>query len=757
MFGLYGRLVNHCAYLFTNAAFVFSFLILGLLAASLCSDCLMSDFFKHLIHEFELPLVNPVLIFSLILLIILLSPILLRRLNIPGIIGLIISGVVIGPFGLNILEKNSAVDLFSTIGLLYIMFIAGLELDMNEFKANRNKSILFGILTFIFPLVIGYPVSYYLLEMDVNASLLTSSMFATHTLVAYSIVNKFGVAKNQAVAVTVGGTILADTVALIVLAVILGNKNGGLSQDFWIKLGISLAIFSAIIFMVIPRIAKWFFRTLETEKYSHYIFVLSMVFFSAFLAEVAGLEPIIGAFMAGLAINKLIPPSSALMNRIEFIGNSLFIPFFLISVGMLVDVRVILSGTGALVVAGTLSVVALFGKWFTALVTQLIFKYTSAQRQLIFGLSSARAAATLAIALVGFEAGIIDEAILNGTVVLILVTCIVASIVTERAAKRIVIETEEESGDIAKTSPIKSEQILMPIANVENIEKLLEFSIFIKDKKSTNPVSILSVVSNNSEAEINILKARNKLEEFVKQASASETKANILTTIDHNIASGIARISREIMTDIIVLGWPRRTGLLDKLIGEKVDSILSNTNKTTVICHFERPLALHKRIVIVVPPLAERENGFELWFGKMAMLAQELSIPIKLKSNAATEAAITKLVEKNKLRATLSAESFDNWDDFFVISGDIKTEDLLVLVSARQGSASYMNVLENLPSKMERHFQTTSRLVIYPQEYDNYNVNRRYEVINTNPLGIGLDKVQKIGKGIGGMFKRRQD
>jgi hypothetical protein len=330
----------------------------------------------------------------------------------------------------------------------------------------------------------------------------------------------------------------------------------------------------------------------------------------------------------------------------------------------------------------------------------------------------------------------------------------VASIVTERAAKRIVIETEEDSSEIVKTSPLKSEQILMPIANVENIEKLLEFSIFIKDKRSTNPVSILSVVSNNSEAEVNILKARNKLEEFVKQASASETKANILTTIDHNIASGIARISRETMTDIIVLGWPRRTGLLDKLIGEKVDSILANTYKTTVICHFERPLALHKRIVVVAPPLAERENGFELWVGKMAKLAQELSIPITLRSNAFTEAAVKRVVEKNKLRVALSGVSFDSWDDFFTISPDIKSDDLLVLVSARQGSASYMNVLENLPSKMERHFQTISRLVIYPQEYDNFNVNKRYEVINTNPLGIGLDKVQKLGKGIGGIFKR---
>ncbi|GAA6768050.1 hypothetical protein AAFH68_40020 [Flavobacterium sp. CGRL1] len=396
----------------------------------------MIEFFKHFLHEFELPLNNPVLIFSLILFIILLSPILLKKINIPGIIGLIISGVIIGPHGLNILAKNSAVDLFSTIGLLYIMFIAGLELDMNEFKANRNKSLLFGFFTFILPLSIGFPVCFYLLKYDFNASFLTASMFATHTLVAYPIVSKLGIAKNQAVAITVGGTILTDTAVLIILAVIMGSAQGSLNQAFWIKLGVSLAIFSAIMFLVIPRIAKWFFKKLESEKHAHYIFVLSVVFFAAFLAEVAGVEPIIGAFVAGLALNPLIPHSSALMNRIEFIGNALFIPFFLISVGMLVDISVILSGPTALIVAGTLSVVAIFGKWIAAFFTQVVFKYTKTERQLIFGLSSAHAAATLAVILVGFKAKILDENILNGTIILILITCIVASFATEKAAKK---------------------------------------------------------------------------------------------------------------------------------------------------------------------------------------------------------------------------------------------------------------------------------------------------------------------------------
>jgi Kef-type K+ transport system membrane component KefB len=713
----------------------------------------MLDYFQSLMHEFELPLKNPVLVFSLVLLIILLSPILLKKLNIPGIIGLILSGVLVGPHGLNLLAKNSAVDLFSTIGLLYIMFIAGLELDLNEFKANRNKSIAFGFFTFSIPLMLGYPVVYYLLGYDFNASFLTASMFATHTLVAYPIVSKLGVAKNQAVAITVGGTILTDTAVLIILAVIMENSKGTLNQEFWIRLSISLVIFSAIMFLLIPRIAKWFFRKLESEKHSHYIFVLAVVFFAAFLAEIAGIEAIIGAFVAGLALNKLIPHSSALMNRIEFIGNSLFIPFFLISVGMLVDIRVIMSGPMALIIAGTLTVVAIAGKWLAAAVTQLIFKYTGAQRQLIFGLSGAHAAATLAVILVGFNAGVIDENILNGTIILILFTCIIASFATEKAAKKIIKESEGDDFEVIIPSEMEDEHILLPIANVENIEKLLEFSIYLKDKKSVNPISILSVVSNNDEAEINMLKARSKLESFVKQASAFETKVNIIATIDYNVASGIARIAKEIMADIIVLGWPSKVGLIDKIVGEKVNSVLNNTDKSAYLCHLERPLELHKRIVVVTPPLAEHEKGFEHWLIKVSKLAQEFTLNVDFYCDTITEKAIGKAIQHLKLNGTFQFKLFTDWEEFLILAREINKDDLFILISARHGAPSHMNVLDNLPNKLEKHFVSYSRIIIYPQLYNQNHVIERFEDISAEPLTKGIETIQRLGKRIGGMFK----
>jgi Kef-type K+ transport system membrane component KefB len=674
----------------------------------------MDVIINQLVEQFQLPLENPVLIFSLILAIILLAPILLQRIRVPGIIGLIVSGILIGPSGLNILGQSLFVDVFSTIGLLYIMFIAGLELDLNEFKAHRNKSILFGFLTFSIPLAIGFPVCHYLLGFDFNASLLTSSMFATHTLVTYPIVSKLGVSKNIAVAITVGGTILTDTAVLIMLAIILGAHDGGLTQEFWIRLGISLVLFSAFMFLVIPRIAKWFFRKLESEKHSHYIFVLSVVFFAAFLAEIAGLESIIGAFVAGLALNKLIPHSSALMNRIEFIGNSLFIPFFLISVGMIVDISVILSGPMAMIIAGVLTVVAIFGKWVAAFFTQIIFKFSKGQRKLIFGLSSAHAAATLAVILVGYKAGIVDETVLNATVVIILVTCIVASFATENAAKMI-IRSSDEDEDLELTSPANQEQILIPIANLVNIDKILDFAILIKEKKSINPLAIMTVVPNTAEAEKTIIKAKQGLEKFIKETAASDTQATVMATIDHNAASGISRISREIMADFILLGWPQKTGFLDKLIGDKMESILQNTEKTIFICDFQIPLVNHKRIFLIVPPNAQFEEGFAIWVNKVARLSLELSIPINLNCSETTHDAIRKFAKMNKITLTLNFYEFNDWDEFLILSRQITATDFVIMVSARRGYISHFGHLDRVPIKLEKYFGDISKMVIYPQ------------------------------------------
>jgi Kef-type K+ transport system membrane component KefB len=634
------------------------------------------------------------------------------------------------------------------------MFIAGLELDINEFKANKNKSYLFGFLTFIIPLGIGFPVCHYLLGYDVNTSFLTASMFATHTLVAYPIVSKLGIAKNQAVAITVGATVLTDTAVLIILAIIMGNHAGTLNSDFWIRLIVSLSIFSAIMFLMVPRIAKWFFRELESERHSHYIFVLAVVFFAAFLAEVAGVEPIIGAFVAGLALNKLIPHSSALMNRIEFMGNSLFIPFFLISVGMIVDVSVIMHGPAALIVAGTLIAVALTGKWLAAWITGLLLKYSKAQRQLIFGLSSSHAAATLAIILVGFRANIIDENILNGTIILILVTCVFSSFATEKASKKILLDKQKNENDILESSVMNSEQILIPTANVETVDKILDLAILIKDKKSANPVTILTVVPNDETAEKNIILSKNKLEAYIQQASATENKVNTLTTIDHNVSSGISRITREILADYILLGWPHKNGILENLISDKFENVLTKINKNIFITHLSKPLVYNKRIVVIIPTLAELEIGFNAWLKKLIYLSQELSIPVLIFGSNKTYTSIQQFCSFKKINFVPAFKEFSNWEDFLILSRNILKTDLLFFVSSRKGTISYNSFLENIPYKLEKYFEENNKIIIYPEQNNTHQENE-YDGIPLAPLAKGIES--SIGKGIDLIFKKKKD
>lgn len=713
-----------------------------------------SSFFDQIAHEFERPFQNPVLVFAVILFIILLSPILLRKLKIPGIIGLILSGVILGPHGINVLEQNSAVKLFSTIGLLYIMFIAGLELDLKEFQRNKNKSMVFGFLTFTIPLLIGFPVCYYFLNYGFTASLLISSMFSTHTMVSYPIVSKFGLSKNEAVAITVGGTILTDTAVLILLAIILSSNNGGLSFSFWLQLAGSLAVFSGIMFWIIPKVTVWFFQKLESEKTSHYIFVLSVVFFSAFLAELAGVEAIIGAFVAGLALNKLIPYSSTLMNRIEFIGNSIFIPFFLISVGMLVDISVLLNGPTAVIIAVTLSIVALTGKWLAASATRYIFKYTTDQRKLIFGLSSSHAAATLAVILVGYQAKIIGENALNGTILLILVTCLVATLVTENASRRILTTEADESGP--KIPSMDEEHILIPIANLSNMEMLLELAVLIKNKKAANPITILSVVPNNEAAEKNLVKARKNLESLVQMALANETKVNIIATIDHNIAGGIIRTSREITADTIMIGWPGSTGLIERFIETKTASIVSRTSKAIYICQFKYPIAGHKKIVVVCPPLGELEPGFGIWLGRISTLAKEMSVDLFSFCNDKSKIAITDHLKKNKLGNQISFTDEFEINDLELLQRQISNEDLLIYIAARHASVSYNTCMENIQEKLEKQFRNCSKIIIYPRSYHLDSKYTEYGEMNATPINQGLEKFQQIGKDIGNRIKRDQ-
>ncbi|QCR23998.1 cation:proton antiporter [Pontibacter sp. SGAir0037] len=667
------------------------------------------------------PITDPVLIFSLVLFIILLAPVILNRLKIPSIIGLILAGVAIGPNGFNILLRDQGIVLFGTVGLLYIMFLAGLEIDMNDFKKNRTKSLIFGGFTFAIPMVLGTVVSFFLLQFSLLSSVLLASMFASHTLLAYPIVSRLGVTKNRAVNITVGGTIITDTAALLVLAIITAATRGELGSEFWIRLCISLAIFSFIVLWGFPRFTRWFFKNYESEAISQYIFVLAMVFLAAFLAELAGIEPIIGAFMAGLALNRLIPHSSPLMNRIEFVGNALFIPFFLIGVGMLVDLRVLFRGPEALVVASAMIAVATSAKWLAAFISRKVFRFSKTEGQLMFGLSNAQAAATLAAVLVGYRLELLNENVLNGTIMMILVTCIISSFATEKAAVRQAMVESETAPDLSEIP----ERILVPIANADTMEQLIDLAVLVKNPKSIEPIYPLAIIKDDQQTKENLLQSTKLLEKAKHYAAATDTDVAVLTRVDSNIPNGIVRAVKDLMITEIVMGWSEKISTKDRIFGSVLDNILRKAGEMILVAKLVQPVSTIKQVKIAVPPRAEAEPGFIHWLNTVRTIAKQTSAPVTFYATEATNQRILSTFKEMKVNLTVKYNLFEDWEDFLILSRDVLDDDLFIIISARPGSVSHHSQLSNIHRQLSRYFQQHNFVVIYPEQHSQHLVDPR--------------------------------
>lgn len=679
----------------------------------------------------KFPLENPVLIFSLVLFIILFGPLVLNRLRIPPIIGLIIAGAVIGPNGFNLMLRDASIVLFGTVGLLYIMFLAGLEIDMQEFKKNKYRSIVFGIYTFLIPMGIGWAVSYYFLGYAMNSSILLASMFASHTLIAYPIASRFGVIKNRAVNITVGGTIITDTLALLVLAVIVGMVQGEVGPTFWTRLGVSLVIFTVIVMGVFPRLARWFFKK-EGDSISQYIFVLATVFLAAFLAELAGVEAIIGAFAAGLALNRLIPHTSPLMNRIEFVGNALFIPFFLIGVGMLVDYRVFFKGWETLKVAATMTVVATACKFIAAWLAKVSFRFTRDEFLMMFGLSNAQAAATLAAVTVGYKiilgvdasgnaVRLLNEDVLNGTILMILVTCTISSFTVARAASRIAVL---EDGLADGPQDDATGRILVSLAGVEKAEPLVELAVLMKQPKARERLFALHVVDEQEQGNGKRADGRKLLEQAVKQAAASDRVMEPLVRHDINTASGLVYTIKEYHVTDVLLGVTREGLDADPNFGSLTDTVIHRSPKAVYIYRPLQPLGTVKRMVVVVPAKAEFEAGFVRWFDRLKALAKQSGTAVQFHGTNASLEKLRILCQRGADPLAAAFQVLDNWEDLLIIARELRGNDLLVVVTARRGSISYDPLQEKLPRQLARYFEDHGFLVIVPEQFGEVAIDK---------------------------------
>ncbi|PBQ33577.1 sodium:proton antiporter [Sphingobacteriaceae bacterium] len=696
-----------------------------------------------------LPLKNPVLILALTLLIILFSPLLFRRFRVPGIIGLILAGVFIGPHCFHIIESTNSFELLSKTGLLYIMFLAGLEIDMQEFSHNRSKSLVFGTFTFLIPIVIGYFVCVYIFHFPIWSSVLLASMFSTHTLLSYPIVSNMGIVKNRAVQVTFGGTIITDSAVLILLGIITNVVTGEINGAFWFRIAVSLSLLVFSTLYLLPRISRWFFRNIEAQASSHYIYVLAVVFISGFLSELAGVEPIIGAFLAGLGLNKVIPHTGILMNRVIFIGNTLFIPFFLISAGMLVDLRLFFKGTNALVFAGILSAVGVLTKYLAAWLTAVIYKYTRYERNIIFGLSVSHAAATLAIIKVGFDIGLFDQNVINGTIILILVSCLVSSFVTERAARKIAILEKE----VVKKGSDRIERILIPVSNPDNIQRLIDLALLIKDQKSIEPIYPLSIVEDDADADEKINLVRKVIEGVAEQIASGDKKVEVLKKVDLSIVDGIVRTSKAYNISDILISYKAQQGS-GGIFGNVASSLLAKSKQAILISKILQPLNTFQRIVVVLSPNAELENGFSRSVNKINALLKQLGSNATVYGTVSTLDAFATVISDRK-KAFYKYINLEAFDDVQELNA-VKEDDLFVFLSARKQTLSYDYHVDEMSKKLHKTNEFTSFIVFYPDISKALQEGRLSDITSTSIDQRYVQVKQFTGK-ITGIFKKDEE
>lgn len=710
------------------------------------------------IFETTLPLTNPVLKFLVILIIILSAPILLNKLRIPHILGLIIAGAIIGPHGFNLLLRDSGIILSGTAGLLYIMFLAGLEMNMAEFKKNSSKSLLFGLFTFSIPMLLGVLSSFYILNLSILSSILVASMYASHTLIAYPILSKLGVTKNRAVNITVGGTMITDTLALLVLAVIVGMTTGEVNAAFWTRLSVSILIFGLIVLLLFPIIGRWFLKRYK-DNVSQYIFVLVMVFLGAVLAEAAGIEAIIGAFLSGLALNRLIPSTSPLMNRIEFVGNAIFIPFFLIGVGMLVDFQAFFKDLETIKVAAVMTIVATSSKYIAAWITQKSFKFSSDERRLIFGLSNAQAAATLAAVMVGYNVilgvsangepiRLLNESILNGTIIMILVTCTIATFSAQKGGKNMSLK---ESAIIESSNSENDERILIPISNPETIEELISLSTIIKSKTNKKGLYALNIINNDSIKPNTDLKAKKMLERAVMTASSTDIQLNKLLRYDISISNGITGVIKEHDITDLILGLHIKLGTSESFMGELTEGIVSKCDTTTFIYKPIQPISTIKRHIIIVPLHAEHVIGFPFWISKIINIAKNTGTKLVFYAGESTIQLIKNILSKHSIIADYKI--FEDWNNFLMISKDVKIDDNLIIVLSRANKPSYDENMTKIPGYLDTNFKSNSFILLYPIQI---GIKDKDTIDLNNPsLTEPIEKLDELGKNIAKLFRRK--
>lgn len=661
------------------------------------------------------PITDPTWIFFVVLSIILFAPMLLDRLRIPSIVGMILAGVLVGPHGGHVLDRDSSFELFGKVGLYYIMFLASLEMNMQDVQKIKGRALTLGLLSFAIPMLLGFGANYGLLHYGVAAAVLMAAMYASHTLIAYPIVLRYGLSRRKSVSVAVGGTIVADTLTLLVLAVVGGTFKEHVTGLYWLWLVAKVVMLSAVIIVVFPPLARWFFRRYD-EGVVQYIFVLALVFLGAGLMEFVGMEGILGAFLVGIVLNRTIPPASPLMNHLEFVGNALFIPYFLIGVGMLLNVRAFVEHPGVFLVAAVMIGIGMTSKWLAAFCTQKIFKMGRDERRLMFGLTNSRAAATLAVVLVGYKiilpdgSRLLDEDVLNGTMMFILVTCVVSSLVTEHTARHM---AEHDRSEEEAESRVH-DRLLIALSNPATVAPLVNAALMLRTPKSPTPLTALNVVLEDDPAARG--SGLKQLENAVRIAATANVRMITRSRWSVNVVSGIAHTMKEFEASDLLIGLHQKSRLTETFFGKLATDLVGAVEEQIVIYRSVIPLNTVRRLHLLVPRRAEFEPGFHRWADRVALLAAQLSCRIDMYGGRGTLQKLREYWDSRGYSTETESHIYTNWHDLISIAHETQQGHMMVFVAARRGTLSHHNYIEKLPEQIERYFSARNLMIIYPSQ-----------------------------------------
>lgn len=677
----------------------------------------------HLAQYF--PITDPTLTFFVVLLIILLAPIIMGKLRIPHIIGMVLAGVVVGKYGLNILVRDNSFELFGRVGLYYIMFLAALEMDMESIRKNRNRLLIFALLTFTVPLLLTYFMGIHLLNYGITASLLLGCIMASNTLVAYPIVSRYGLQRKPSVTLSVGSSIISLIFSLIMLAAIVASNKGEGSIGFWLFFVSKFVIYCAAAIFLLPRLTRWFLRR-YSDAVMQFIFVLASLFLCAALSAAIGLEGIFGAFLSGLILNRYIPSVSPLKNRLEFIGNAVFIPYFLIGVGMLINVRLLFTGGGILWAVICITLFGTLGKAIAAYAACFGFRMPISSGHMMFGMTSAHAAGAIAMVMVGMNllgedgAPLVSAQMLNAVIVMILFTCIISSVITEQSAQRIILRDKELPVEAHRKA--NDQRILVPVKYPEYAEQLMNMAILMLNRKQTRGLVALNVVYDGEHMHQNMEQGNRLLEQMTQYCAGSDIQIQTQTRIAANIANGIKHAFKEFQATEILIGMHTHKEVSTKFWGEFHQSLFNGLNQQITMARLAQPLNTIRRIQVAVPSRAEFEPGFYRWLERLSRIAGNLECRIQFHGRTETLSLVNEYIKNRHPQVRADYSNMDHWNELPKLANDVVDDHLFVIVTARKGTVSYKNALEYLPDEVQRYFNGKNLVIIFPDQYGDQEV-----------------------------------